>query len=228
LFRKYLEEAIALDPEYAEAYAVLSSAFLYEIWYSPADLAEQLTKRAEEMLKKAISLRGKFPDAHSRLGRIYLRKKQYDKAIAEGERAVAMAPGSAWAHAHLAYILECAGRPGEAISLYEKANRLSPISDAFNAAGVGWCYFDMGKYEEAISAFKKCLNRTPKYIPARAYLAASYIMLGREEEARAEVAEVLKLNPKFSVEARRKKSLYKNPEDVKHAYDAMLKAGLPE
>jgi adenylate cyclase len=228
LYRKLLEEAIALDPEYAEAYAELSSALLYEIWYRSPDSAEQLTKRAEEMLNKAISLGGKFPEVHFRLGRLYLRKKQYDEAIAECERAVAMAPSSASAHANLAYVLECAGRPEEAISLYEKANRLSPIADSWYMAGVGWSYFDMGNYEEAISAFKKCLNRTPKYIAARAYLAASYIMLGREDEARAEAAEVLKLNPKFSVEARRKKSLYKNPEDVKRAYDAMLKAGLPE
>ena len=53
-------------------------------------------------------------------------------------------------------------------------------------------------------------------------------MLGREEEARAAAAEVLGIDPKFSVEAQRKKSLYKNPEDVKHLYGAQLKAGLPE
>ncbi|GAG01956.1 unnamed protein product, partial [marine sediment metagenome] len=177
LYRKFLEEAIALDPEYAEAYAELSSALLYEIWYSSPDSAEQLTKRAEEMLKKAISLRGKSPEAHFRLGRIYLRKKQYDEAIAESERAVAMAPNSALAHAVLAYILETAGRPEEAISLYEKAIRLSPIADSWYLAGLGWSYFDMGKYAEAISAFKKCLNLSPEYLHAHTYLAAAYSIL---------------------------------------------------
>ena len=86
----------------------------------------------------------------------------------------------------------------------------------------------MGHYEEAISALKKYLNHDPENKMVRASLAAAYIMLGREEEARNEAAEVLRLDPKFSVEAYRKRSLYKNPEDVKRFYDALLKAGLPE
>ena len=86
----------------------------------------------------------------------------------------------------------------------------------------------MGEDEEAISAFRKFLDLSPGEPATIASLAATYSMLGREEEARAAAAEVLKIDPKFSVEAQRKKSLYKNPEDVKHLYGAQLKAGLPE
>ena len=139
-----------------------------------------------------------------------------------------MAPNSALVYAGLAFTLECAGKPEEALSLFEKAIRLSPISDSWYVAMLGYCYFDMGHYEEAVSAFKRFLNLDPKEITTRASLAAAYSILGRDEEARAEAAEVLRLDPKYSVEARRKNSLYKNPEDVKRAYDAMLKAGLPE
>jgi len=228
LRRKLAEEAIALDPEYADAFLELSGALLTEIWYSSPDSAEHLSKRAEEMVKKAISLRGTFPDARTHLGQIYLRKKQYDEAIAECERAQAMAPNSADVNARLAFALECAGRPEEALPLFEKAIRLSPISANWYVAMIGYCYFDMGHYEEAISAFKKYLNLNPGEETTRASLAAAYSMLGRKEEARAEVAEVLRINPKYSVKAQRKKSLYKNPEDVKHLYGAQLTAGLPE
>ena len=228
LRRKLAEEAIALDPEYVDAYLELSDIYLHSMRSSSPDSAKQLLERAEELVKRAISLRGDHADARAFLGRIYLRKKQFDKAIAEGQRAVAMAPNSADVNARFAMTLECAGRPKESISLYKKAMRLSPVSDSWYVVGLGWSYFDIGHYEEAISAFKRYLNLHPEHKFTRASLAAAYIMLGREEEARNEAAEVLRLYPKFSVEAYRKKSLYKNPEDLKRFYDAMLKAGLPE
>jgi len=228
LRRKLAEEAIALDPEYVDAYLELSDTYLLSMRSSSPDSAKQLLERAEELVKRAISLRGDHADARAFLGRIYLRKKQFDKAIAEGQRAVAMAPNSADVNARFAMTLECAGRPKESISLYKKAMRLSPVSDSWYVVGLGWSYFDIGHYEEAISAFKRYLNLHPEHKSTRASLAAAYIMLGREEEARNEAAEVLRLYPKFSVEAYRKKSLYKNPEDMKRFYDAMLKAGLPE
>ena len=139
-----------------------------------------------------------------------------------------MAPNSALVYAGLAFTLECAGRPEEALSLFEKAVRLSPISDSWYVAMRGYCYFDMGQYEDAISVFKRFLDLNPGEPLTLASLAAAYSMLGREEEARTEAAEVLRIDPKFSVEAMREKSLYKNPEDVKHLYGAMLKAGLPD
>ena len=228
LRRKLAEEAIALDPEYVDAYLELSDTYLLSMRSSSPDSAKQLLERAEELVKRAISLRGDHADARAFLGRIYLRKKQFDKAIAEGQRAVAMAPNSADVNARFAMTLECAGRPKESISLYKKAMRLSPVSDSWYVVGLGWSYFDIGHYEEAISAFKRYLNLHPEHKFTRASLAAAYIMLGREEEARNEAAEVLRLYPKFSVEAYRKRSLYKNPEDVKRFYDALLKAGLPE
>jgi len=225
---KLAEEAIALDPEYADAYLELSRALLADIWYSPLDSAEQLRKRAEELVKKAIAMRDDHAEARALLGRIYLSKRQYDEAIIEGKRAVVMAPNSAFVHARLGLSLECAGRPEEALALFEKAMRLSPISDNYYVAMLGYCYFDMGQYDEAISAFKRFVDFSPGEKFILASLAAAYSMLGREEEARAAAAEVLRIDPKYSVEAQRKKSLYKNPEDVKRLYDAHLKAGLPK
>jgi hypothetical protein len=59
-------------------------------------------------------------------------------------------------------------------------------------------------------------------------LSAIYMELGREEEARAHAAEVLKINPKFSLESLRKRSLFKDPAHSERFLSAMSKAGLPE
>ena len=58
----------------------------------------------------------------------------------------------------------------------------------------------MGRYEEAIAAFKKTLSVYPRLPGPRAELAVIYSQLGREEDARAEVAEILRISPNFSLD----------------------------
>ena len=60
------------------------------------------------------------------------------------------------------------------------------------------------------------------------YLAAGYGELGREEEARAEAAEVLKISPQFSLEGARQRTPYKDPVDLERLIDQLRKAGLEQ
>jgi adenylate cyclase len=83
-----------------------------------------------------------------------------------------------------------------------------------------------GQYAEAIPAFKKALNRNPNYLPAHAFLAASYVSLGREPEATAAAEQVLRINPKFSLESYAKTLPYKNKADIERYVAALRKAGL--
>jgi adenylate cyclase len=228
LAQKLIEEAIALDLEYASAYLILSATHLLDIQYGLSESPKQSLKTAEELVQRAISLSGVNADARAFLGRIYLTKRQYNEAITEGKRAVEMAPNSAFVHAALAYSLKNAGRPEEAIILYKKAIRLSPISDSWYASDLGNCYGMLGRYKEAISAYKKAINLSPESPYYHAGLAAIYFLTGREGEAQAEIAEAIKINPKFSLESYGKGELYKNPEYLDRVIDALRKAGLPE
>jgi adenylate cyclase len=228
LAQKLIEEAIALDPEYATAYLILSATHLLDIQYGLSESPKKSLQTAEELVKKAISLSGVNADAHAFLGRIYLTKKQYDEAIAEGKRAVEMAPNSSFVHAALAYSLKNAGRPEEAITLYKKAIRLSPFSDSWYFSDLAHCYSMLDRYEEAISAVKKAISISPESPYYHAHLAAYYILTGREKEAQAKAAEAMMIDPKFSSESIRIGELYKNPEYLNRQIDAMLKAGLPE
>jgi adenylate cyclase len=90
LARKLIEETIALDPEFADAYLQMSATHLMDMMYGSSESLEQSLKLAEEFVQKAISLRGEYADSHAFLGRIYLTKRKYDEAITEGERSVAL------------------------------------------------------------------------------------------------------------------------------------------
>jgi len=228
LAKKLIEEAIASDPEYATAYLILSAIHLLDIMYGSSESPRQSLQTAEELVQKAISLSGVNAEARAFLGRIYLTKRQYNEAIAEGKRAVEMAPNSAFVHAALGFSLKNAGRPEEAITLYKKAIRLSPISDSWYLSDLGHCYGMLGRYEEAISAFKKAISLSPESPYYHSYLAAIYFLTGRENEARAETAKAMEIDPKFSSEACRTGNLYKNLDYLNRLIDAMRKAGLPE
>ena len=78
--------------------------------------------------------------------------------------------------------------------------RLDPRNPALYLQRLGWAYRVAGRCKESIAALKQVLSLTPAFIPGRVNLAICYVELDREEEARAEATEVLRLNPSFSVE----------------------------
>ena len=124
-------------------------------------------------------------------------------------------PTIADAYRWLGDILNYAGRPEEAIGLIEKAMRLNPHYPPFYLFYLGEAYRLTGRYEEAIAAYKRALTRNPNLLPAHLSLAVIYSELGREEEARAEAAEVLRLNPNFSLEGVRQIVPYKDPGGIR-------------
>ena len=101
-------------------------------------------------------------------------KGEYDKAIAEGERAVALSPGGADTLSEYAWSLSAAGRSEEAIPLFQKAIRLNPFGKSTLYRGFGVALANTGRLEEAVSAFKKAIQRSPNDIMSHINLAAAY------------------------------------------------------
>lgn len=83
------------------------------------------------------------------------------------------------------------------------------------------------RFEEAVPAYKKALQLAPDNILAHVNLAGTYSLMGREKEARAEAEEVLRLDPKFSLESYKKRLLmFKNQAPINPYINALRKAGL--
>jgi tetratricopeptide (TPR) repeat protein len=179
-----------------------------------------------ELAQKALALNDTLGATHSLLGHIYLDKRQYEKAIAEAERAVALNPNGADAHAHLGKTLNYVGRWQEAIALLKKAIRINPIPPNWYLFMLGQSYSFVGQYGEAIAMYKTVLQRNPDDFSALIGLAAVYGASGREEKARAAVAEILRIEPKFSLERAAEESMYKNQADTESMIDSLRRAGL--
>jgi tetratricopeptide (TPR) repeat protein len=116
----------------------------------------------------------------------------------------------------------------KAISLLKKAIRLNPIAPAryFNWLGVS--YWLIGKSAEAFDAWKKSLNKDPDFIWTHVRLAAYYITTANEKEAQNSVAEILRIDPAFSLDYVTSTLPYKNQSILENLVELLRKAGLPE
>jgi TolB-like protein/Tfp pilus assembly protein PilF len=226
LGKQLAAEAIALDPEYAFAYRELSAAHMMDVWLRSSKSPKDSIAKSRELAEKAIALDDTFAEAHGWLGFLYSMRKQYDKGIAQAEKAVALNPNSAESHYRLGKTLSLAGRWEESIPEYMKAMRLNPIPPNMYLWSLGMSYWGMGQYKEAIPWGEKAVRQEPNSLLARIWMAVIYVSSGREEEARAEAAEVLRINPKFSVKKYEKRAAFKKKEDNKRYIAALRKAGL--
>jgi adenylate cyclase len=212
LGKKLAEEAIALDPEYAMAYRALARTHIMDAWFGTTKSPKQSLAKSKELLQKAIVLDNTYAEAHATLGILFSMTEKHDKAVAKAEHAVALNPNSAFTHAMLGHTLRFAGRWKEAIPEYKKAIRLNPIPPDQYFFGLGLAYAWTGQYDEAIKWCEKAVRQKPNSFFAHLMMAVIYSLSGREEEARAEGAEVLRINPKFSLEKFEKRCTGKDKE----------------
>jgi TolB-like protein/class 3 adenylate cyclase/Flp pilus assembly protein TadD len=227
LARQIFEEVIALDPEFPQAYNLLGATHRLDVLYGSSKSPQKSLEKAMELIQKAIALDDSYPEAHSQLGLLYILKRQHEKAIAECELAVTLSPNGARVHIYIGSALRYAGRHEEAVRYSEKALRLNPNPPGLYFWNLAAAYIHMRKYEEAIAMCKKALDRTPNDLFAHLTAAAAYSQAGRESEAIAEVAEVLRINPRYSL--KNMMSLpYKNEADKEVIVTTLRKAGLPE
>jgi adenylate cyclase len=159
--------------------------------------------RAFESVRKALALNDSHPFAHVLLGRLLVEHGQYDEAIAEIHRAIALAPNFASTYFLAAETLSVSGKPNEALEIAQKAMRLDPKNSDWYLMQVGLAYLRMGRSKEAVPVLERFLVSYPNHVGGTTILTAAYVESGMTEQAHAEAAEVLRLSPKFSLEAAR-------------------------
>jgi adenylate cyclase len=139
---------------------------------------------------------------------------------------VVLAPTEAGSYSALAVVLSSVGRTEEALKATAQALRLkSEVADS-HLADVGTAYLLAGRYEEARDPLQRFLSRYPNILPVHVALATVYSESGQTAEAQAEAAEVLRLNPNFSLEVHRQRAPIKDPAVLEQHIAALRKAGL--
>jgi len=230
--RELSEKAVLLDPGYGFAWAVLGGAHNIEGIFRWSESRNKSIKLAVEYTDKALKLDTNLSCATSVKGRLYRMQGQFEQAISTGEKSIALGPSHDLSYSTLSTTMLYAGRFEESITLMKKAMRLNPQYPAWYLYILASSYFHEERYEEAIEAGNRLLDRTRKgeWPPILAHLglSVSYTELGRDEEASAHAAKVLKINPKFSLENYARTNQYKNKSDFERYLASLRKAGLPK
>ena len=225
--RGFAERAISLDPHYVRAYSLSSSTYVID-WLNTfsADSSGSLS-RAHELAARAVELDASLPQARAQLGNVLSWEGQHDAGLAEFERAIDLNPNFAdW---RFATALTMAGDAPRAIEVSQAYMRADPFAPATASGWLGGAYYMLKDYSRARAILSDCVARMPNARFAHAFLAATYAQLGELDRARAEVAEVLRIEPKFTLEGMSKIVLcFKFCADAEHYREGLLKAGMPE
>jgi tetratricopeptide (TPR) repeat protein len=226
LARKMAEEVIALDPEYPQGYCLLGMTHMMDVWFGLTKSPRKSLAEAGRLFQKVIAMDPSSAVTRGALGIVYTMMRQHEKGIAELEKAIALNPNLANSHASFGYVLHLNGRNKEAVVEIKKAIRLNPFPENDYFMYLGHAYMYEGMYDESIEAYKKALRVQPNNLFAHLRLAAVYSLLGDKDSAHMEAAEVLRINPKFSLEYLSKTIPFKNQSDTEHLINALRKAGL--
>ncbi|HVP99028.1 MAG TPA: adenylate/guanylate cyclase domain-containing protein [Roseiarcus sp.] len=222
---RYLERAIALDPNYAHAHAwkacVTGQAYLHG-WCGDKQAAEQAIL---EELQTALALDDNDADVHRILAALRLTFNEHDKAIYHQERALSLNPNSDLIVVQQGEILTWLGRPEEGIDWIRRAMRLNPYHPERFWSHLGRAQYGAKFYGDAIASYGKLT--APDYTH-HAFMGASAAQLGDKVAAGAHAREVLMREPAFTTKSFLETMHYRQPADVDHLREGLLKAGLPE
>ncbi|MFO1069245.1 MAG: adenylate/guanylate cyclase domain-containing protein [Geminicoccaceae bacterium] len=224
------DKAIALDPAFAAAYAAGARLAAY-IWRNdlgfvmPPPVAR---KRAYELAGRALSLDPTNPVSFAVLAQLQVTDRQFDQALTSARRAVEVAPGDAAAQATLALVLAAAGEHAAAADAARTAHALDPQLPGSDQIGLGLALLLAGDREAAVARLEAAKRGLPEDDLARSLLAAAEQESGRNDAARAEVAEVLKLLPHASLASYREAlGPLRLATDRDRLLAAMAQAGIP-
>jgi TolB-like protein/predicted Zn-dependent protease len=190
--RPLFERAIELDPGYAFAYVSLAVNYLNGHAFA-FDPDSHVLERALQTAQRAVALDDSFAAAHAVLAFVHQAQSEFDAAVSEAERAIAVGPNSPEGYWALGENLNAQGKPVEALAALETAMRLDPRNTFTHLALKGQAQLELGQWREAITALRGSLGRYPDNLWSHALLAIALYNVGDHDAARAETARVERL-----------------------------------
>ena len=175
------ERAIALDRDFAEAYAGLAGVYATRGIVGDYTAAEAYEK-GRLVAAKALALDDTLAEAHEAMGAIYSLGLKLKEAMQEHEKALKLNPNFVVGRYMRAYALMYNGRMNEAILEFKKAEELDPVGAARNG-GLSIAYLAMGDEENAFKVAKRFVEIEPDDMNANNVLGYLYLKWGDKEEA---------------------------------------------
>jgi TolB-like protein/Flp pilus assembly protein TadD len=222
--RALLEHAITLDPNFAAAYVELGRADLTAMQKGWTDDPAGTLLRANAHGRRAVELQDDNAGAHALLGRALAAAEDYDAALDELKRAIALNPSDAETLASYGEVLTINGEVREAISAMEEAAQFRPSRPDVEFFYLGLAYLLAGRPADTARVVEKGVANSGNLPDSIALLAAAYAELGRTADATREADDLRRNYPRF--ESKDAGSLLRRPQDRESLRAAFRQAGL--
>ena len=217
-------KALQLDPQLARAYLGLVFVQSYLIDFGWAPSVEEALSKMMEAAEKAVQLDPGDGDTHYALGLAYTYQGKWDQALAEFDRALALAPSDADLLLNIAWVIPQFGDLGRAVSLAERSLKLNPYYPDWANQGLRTVFFFGEQYDRAVKY--GLLVKEPVALDY-AFLAMGYAYLGRTGDAEAAAANVKKVDPTWIAERFLIEGGGWAEKEAELFVDGARKAGLP-
>ncbi len=234
----HFKRAIELDPNYGRAYASLASMYWESVrqgesWtlkLVPDRLDHESFLVARDRADKYVELamRNPSPLSHRVLSAMHWDYRQFDDAIAEAERAIALDPNDPDGHVALAWALNFSGQSQAGMTAVETAMRLDPRRPGAYMYVLGMTRFGLGQYGSAVTALQRAYERNPENRVLNVPLAAAYAKFGRLDDARNALKRYTEVWASFTttVDSIMGWWPFRRETDIRSFGGALVKAGL--
>ena len=222
---RLFEKAIAIDPGYGLAHALLAT-MRYGQWYDDPVGCDATLEEAHALAERAVELSPDESTCYSILAQVCHLQRAFDLSLQYMRRAVELNPNNQWNAADMGMMLIYAGQAEEALAWFKRAREIDPyFSEPWYWREFGLAHLLLHRYDEALAILNYQTTRKYRITALR---AACHALLGNAEQARLDCAECLAMKPAFSTRHFIAKLSFKDPADAAHLGEAMLLAGLPE
>ena len=223
-----LERAVVCDPNYAKALALIALTHYFDIRFNYSTDKEASLFKVAELTAKALALNPEEPYAIWTRSVAKSLEGRFGEAVTDARLALAKSPNDAHCWLNLARLLVNAEQPVEAEQAIRYAMRLNPLYPINYLAVLGDALVHQGRNDDALQVFQEIVRRQPKYISAHLHLAGLYSSIGKMDLAREEIAQVMRLDPHYRVEAAAWFYLSANNARKQTFLENLRAAGLPD
>jgi adenylate cyclase len=221
-------QAIELDPEFARAYGAMAIQMTRQVYSGFADNPAQTRAQALDLALKGASLNPESPQVQWALGYVYLYRDEFDNSIAALERAVTLSPSYADGYAMLALIRNNLGQSEEAIRLIRKGMELNPFYSWDYLYNLGRAHYGLGNYQQAADYLEQALQRNATPRGTRLFLVATYVELGRQDDAEWEIVQLETTYPETTLSQLRQMLIIRDDELLQRLLGDLRTAGMLE
>ena len=228
--RELAQRALLLDSRNTAALSLLSLTHATEALLGYSTSPTVSVAEAVKAARLAVREDSADADCLASLGFALLGSRQFDEALDLLRQSVTLNPNSAWGFGVYGACLSWCGEYGECVEVFDKAMRLSPREPRMGMwfSLLALAAFIAGQYQEGVGYARRSMQCSPGFIGGHRTLAANLSALDQLDEARREVAETLRINPRHTVATVRAAAPFRDDAARERYLAALARAGLPD